>query len=255
MEPNTQTNQSVSTVSTPNQTSHRNLYAGLGAGVFIVIIGAFIGMYTWQQSAYAAKMDAVNLQKLSLESELASLKDELAKEKIKTVKETASSSSTKDISLLDTSLVIQVPSDHTLVKSLEKNRRGSYVSYEVSSTKEQSTPRLQEIQFFSEDSIKTFTERCATAEFCFAGDVPNLVTYSDQKVALLEKKDYQKSVLKSFSDREWLVITRPCTGDSCAIREYTTFFGDVKTDIWIMMSTSTEEVDADTLFNQIKFHH
>ncbi len=251
MEPSTQTTQSSPSNPVPTvETSHKKLYIALGVALVVVVVAAFVGLYMWQQSTYTAQLNEINLQKATLEKDMVLLKEQLIKEEQRTIREAVTSSSTKGFSLLDTAVAIEAPVEYSFTKSNESNRRGSFVSYNVQ-PKELKSPQLQEVQFFSENSIKMFKEKCSN-EPCFTGDVPDLIRYSEQKKAFLSGKDYQQFLLKNFNERSWFVTTIPCAGDSCSIREYTTFLGDIKTDVWIMMASSTEESAADILFGQIK---
>jgi hypothetical protein len=61
-----------------------------------------------------------------------------------------------------------------MVTNNEFNRRGALVSFDFTPYGGD-LPRLAEIQFFSEASIRTFLDRCAdSGGFCFEGDYPDL---------------------------------------------------------------------------------
>ena len=80
---------------------------------------------------------------------------------------------------VDTTIVL--PAGYGVVTNNEYNRRGSLVSFDFTPYGGD-TPRLAEIQFFSEASIRTFTERCAASGgFCFEGDYPDLERYRRAK--------------------------------------------------------------------------
>lgn len=144
---------------------------------------------------------------------------------------------------------ILFPDKYFLSKSKEHNRRGSFVSYEFNKSGEYSTPHLDELQFFSENSIKSFLKNCEGV-VCFFGDYPDLERYYEQKMALMQSRDYQNFKLQNLDNRNWLVSSHECVGDSCVIREYTTFLDEMKLDVWIIMASPKEENQADELFSQ-----
>ena len=107
---------------------------------------------------------------------------------------------------------------------------------------------MQEIQFFSEESIRAFNENCQAAEApCFFGDYPDLDRYYRQLTSFLAGADYADSERRSFRGRDYFVTDRPCGGDTCVIREYTTFSGDVKIDVWITMDDESQAGLADEI--------
>jgi hypothetical protein len=139
-----------------------------------------------------------------------------------------------------------VPSEYILARSGEAHRRGSFVSYDFIPGAGE-TPRFAEIQFFSAESIRAFAVPCA-ATICFEGDYPTPERYEGEKAALSQHVDYGPFRLAAFGDREWLVTNHPCAGDSCAIREYTTFLGDTKVDVWVLMQDDAQADASDALF-------
>ncbi len=144
---------------------------------------------------------------------------------------------------------ISFPESYTIHKSAEKNRRGSFVSYNFQTVTEHEAPYFYELQFFSQESIRIFTSNCEESP-CFYGDYPTLERYSDQKIAFASGGNIEDFELRKFGLRSWFVSSHPCEGDSCVIREYTTFIGDTKVDVWIAMRGSDEEKQADALFAQ-----
>lgn len=92
--------------------------------------------------------------------------------------------------------------------------------------------------------------QCCGGALCFEGDYPDPTRYEGQKSAFAQGKDYETYRLQSFGNRNWFVSNLSCVGDSCIIREYTTFLGDIKLDVWIMMADSSEDQEADALFAQ-----
>jgi len=149
------------------------------------------------------------------------------------------------------SIEVCFPHNYSLSRNTEANRRGSFISYDSLPTDGYQTPYLSEIQLFSENSIDEFTRGCGESAPCFFGDYPDLNRYYGQREALKALQDYQDFMLQSFNGRHFLTVNRPCHGDDCVIREYTTFLGDVKLDIWITMADESQTGQSDRLFAQL----
>lgn len=162
-----------------------------------------------------------------------------------------SAADTKTFTIPEAGIKVSFPDKYSLTKNDELNRRGSFVSYDFQQSGNYQTPNLYELQFFSEESIRNFAKECENT-LCFEGDYPDIARYSGQKIAFAQNKDYQNFKLQKFGSRNWFVSSHECVGDSCVIREYTTFLDSTKFDAWIMMGNSTEEKQADTLFAQFK---
>jgi len=145
---------------------------------------------------------------------------------------------------------IMLLDEYTITKNSEANRRGSFVSYNFSY--KSPLPTFQEIQFFNKESIKQFTANCGIETPCFFGDYPDLERYNGQKNAFNSGNDYGNYELKKFGDRNYFVSNFRCTGDSCVIREYTTFIDDMKIDLWITMEDNTQVSAADSLFREFE---
>lgn len=141
-----------------------------------------------------------------------------------------------------------LPDGYLIYKNGEKNRRGSFLSYDFSN---KNLPSLNEIQFFSYDSINTFIKGCNDG-ICFIGDYPNLERYNNQKEAFIKGDNYDKYKLKNINNRDYFVSNFKCIGDSCVIREYTTFINAIKVDIWITMEDMKQIEIADKLFEKFK---
>lgn len=148
---------------------------------------------------------------------------------------------------------VSFPGNYSIATSDEPHRRGSFVSYDFQQEGNYKPPALSldELQFFSEDSIRSFTSNCGDMP-CFMGSYPDLTRYSGQKTALAQSKNYGNFKLQIFNDRNWFVSNIGCMGSQCIIREYTTFFGNTEIDVWIMMPSKAEERAADMLFSQLK---
>jgi hypothetical protein len=143
-------------------------------------------------------------------------------------------------------VTVLLPAGYGVTTNTEYLRRGSIVSFDFTPY-DRELPRLAEIQFFSEASLQAFEERCTT-DFCFEGDYPNVERYRAQKAALAECADLPPYQAMRFDDRCYLVGSHRCTGDMCVIREYTTFLGDTKVDVWVMMRDPSQADSSDTLF-------
>jgi hypothetical protein len=164
------------------------------------------------------------------------------------------------LSLPEPELRLQVPAGYEIVRNGEEGRRGSFVSYDFRGAAE--LPHLYEIQFFSEDSIRRFTESCDADAPCFSGDYPDPARYQRQKATFEELTRYQNDVPRrgdDFSfrlgDRYYLVTNHPCAGDTCVIREYTTFLGETKVDVWILMADSGQSLQSDILFSAVRIEN
>lgn len=155
----------------------------------------------------------------------------------------------KEFTISEAGIKIEFPKDYEIVKNTEENRRGSFASYDFSN--KGSLPSFQEIQFFSKESIDKFAKNCADGP-CFFGDFPNIERYNGQKNAFEANKDYLKYKLKKFDDRYYFTSNFKCEGDSCVIREYTTFIGSTKIDVWITMANESQVIEADKLFGNLK---
>ncbi len=150
---------------------------------------------------------------------------------------------------------IGYPDPYFLMTDLEENRRGSFTHY-IWDNPGRSMPgyteggvQFSEIQFFSRESIEKFNAECAET-MCFEGDFPDVERYDGQKEAFERISDYKNYHLFVFNNRNYLVANIPCSGDTCVIREYTTFIGDTKVDVWITMSNDNQQEQADQLFGQ-----
>lgn len=153
---------------------------------------------------------------------------------------------------------ITFPDDYSIGKNQEKNRRGTYVSYRFQKDGEFTFPHiyLDELQFFSEESIKKFTSNCG--EVCFFGDYPTSERYLDQKKAFLGEQNYiqnynndsvKKFELQKFNNRSFFVsFLYDPNGSSY---EYTTFIDDIKIDIWIAVENENQKALSDELFKKI----
>ena len=158
----------------------------------------------------------------------------------------------------DPNTKIFFPEEYTIKQSEEKNRRGSYISYNFNS-KINKLPQLYEIQFFSEKSIAYFTKDCGVESPCFYGDFPNTERYFGQKKALQDQRNYTQKfnnnyekefTLQKFNDPYFFVsFNGSPNGD---IYEYSTFIDNVKIDIWIFVEDENQKSQSDALFSKLK---
>jgi hypothetical protein len=155
------------------------------------------------------------------------------------------------LSIPQVSIEVCFPQNYSLTRNAEANRRGSFVSYDFRPLDGYQTPYLKELQFFSGASIAEFIRNCNEGTPCFFGDYPDLDRYYGQREALRTLESYQDFELGTFNDRFFLVANRPCYGDTCVIREYTTFLRDCKLDIWIVMADESEVGQSDQLLSQL----
>jgi hypothetical protein len=144
---------------------------------------------------------------------------------------------------------VMFPDTYSLTKNTEPTRRGSFVSYDFKRPENSSSPYFYEIDFFSQKSIADFEKTCEFT-LCFEGDYPDTDRYAGQKIAFAKGQDYQDFTLRKIGNRNWFFSTFPCTGDSCWLREYTTFLGDTKVDVLIFMLDISEQSEADKLFEE-----
>jgi hypothetical protein len=150
-------------------------------------------------------------------------------------------------------LTVCLPKSYTISRKGEQNRRGSLESFDVSVREGCQAPYLEEIQFFSEESIREFNASCDanTEHPCLFGDYPDLERYHGQREALDRLENYRDYALREVNGRYFLVTNRPCFGDSCLIREYTTFVRDIKIDVWLIMDSVSEVAESDQLLAQL----
>jgi hypothetical protein len=48
------------------------------------------------------------------------------------------------------------------------------------------------------------------------------------------------------------VSNHACEGDTCVIREYTTFLDEVRVDVWVLMANSSQSLESDILFSAFR---
>ena len=214
-----------------------------------LIVGA--GVYFWQKSTNDTILQNLEQKVFSLEQKISIMENDRTVVKPTPVNQQTTLTDVTTFSIPEAGIKVIFPKSYSISKNNETNRRGSFVSYDFKPSGNYQTPDLYELQFFSEESIRNFTKSCEDT-MCFEGDFPDLARYTGQKTAFAQAKDYQNFKLQKFGTRNWFVSSHRCVGDSCVIREYTTFLGNTKLDALIMMGDSTEEKQADTLFVQLK---
>jgi hypothetical protein len=144
-----------------------------------------------------------------------------------------------------------LPRGYSISRSAEQNRRGSLVSYHLAPAEGSETPYLTELQFFTKASIKRFTQNCEQDSPCFFGDYPDLTRYHGQREALKRLETLEGYELVRFNDRTFLVSNLPCYGDSCVVREYTTFVSDIKVDVWVLLRDDSQVEPSDRLLGDL----
>ncbi len=210
-------------------------------------------VFTHQGRAYYQGNDRLNVINLATWEVERSLSGHRGGEVTLFSSEAVSEESTTT-TISEASMKIALPKGLSLHKSNEENRRGSFVSYDFEYSGERKTPYFSEIQFFSPESIKKFTDGCQD-DFCFEGDYPDTQRYLDQKQALSAGEELPEYARKQFNSRDWFVKTFRCEGDFCYIREYMTFIGDTEVAVIFMLDAENkeaQEVKADQLFEDFR---
>jgi hypothetical protein len=236
----------------PQQVSQNNkLVPAVIISILLTALVVGAGIYFWQKSANDTVIKNLEQKVSSFEQQISEMKNEQTAIQPTPTNSQTTPTDVKTFSIPEVGIKVTFPNSYSLAKNSEANRRGSFVSYDFQQSGSYQAPNLYELQFFSEESIKNFAKGCEDT-MCFEGDYPDLARYSGQKTAFAQGKDYQNFKLQKFGTRNWFVSSHRCTGDSCVIREYTTFLGNTKLDAWIMMADATKEQKADTLFAQFK---
>ncbi len=156
------------------------------------------------------------------------------------------------ILLEEVPVTLILPAGYTLTKSNEANRRGSFVSYDFTPPDNFQTPYLQEIQFFTEGSIRDFIATCIGDYPCFFGDYPDLERYFRQRQAFDQRQRFEEYELLQIGEWFYYISNRPCEGDTCILREYTTFLsGGIKVDIWSILEDDSQTTQSDELFSHL----
>lgn len=236
--------------------------------IWFIVISVFLTALTVGGGVYAWQNSKLKSTEQSLQKQIALLRrqvDKLQREKTgPTVGQDQSNNTPSDnsnsesITLTNPSVKIYFPNDYSIEKSQEKNRRGTFVSYNFNKGGEYSPPQFHELQFFSEESLRNFASRCGE-ELCFMGDYPTLERYFGQKEAFSKAKDFTETYnegrkkefkLQNFNDRNFFVsfIFDP-NGSGY---EYTTFIGDIKIDVWIYVENEAQKAQSDTLFSKLR---
>jgi len=250
----------------PVQTSKHVLVTIIVIAITAIIVGGSV--YIWQNtivknteqnlenqiSLLNDKIDKMEKEKLSLVNNLEQVNNQI------TGSNDDISDISKSITIENPNVKIYFPNNYSVEKNQERNRRGTYVSYDFRRTGEYTPPHLYELQFFSEKSITNFTSDCreGTDSICFMGDYPTLERYFGQKEAFSDRQNYTENYtsgytkefrLEKFNNRNFFVsfIADP-NGSGF---EYSTFIDDVKIDIWINVENRDQKTDSDELFKEI----
>jgi len=158
------------------------------------------------------------------------------------------------LAVREAAIKVCLPDGYSASKSSEQNRRGSFVSYDLEPADGAEMPYLAELQFFTEASIDRFTRDCGLESPCFFGDYPDLERYHGQREALEEQESWDGYELVRLNERAFLVRDLPCYGDSCVIREYTTFVRQIKLDLWVVMDDVSQSQDSDRLLGEAQVY-
>jgi hypothetical protein len=156
------------------------------------------------------------------------------------------------LAIPEAGVAIAVPPDYVLLRNTELYRRGSFASYGLAPLAGFEYPYLAEIQFFNRESIQDFTNRCGSEAPCFFGDYPDVARYDGQKAALARLEDFESFSLQQLNERYFFVSQHACEGVPCVVREYATFVGDTKVDVWVMMVDGSQAAQADALFARLR---
>lgn len=138
-----------------------------------------------------------------------------------------------------TTITVVPPEGVKLEKRMgEGSRAGSEIAYNFKNPVE-SDLQLQEILFFTKQSIKDFDAICnrPEAELCFEGPRPTSKDYSADKIELAKAKPRNGRVI---NDRKFLVE------GSIYGYSYITYAGDVRLEIWVtdeIKKATAAEVD------------
>ena len=151
--------------------------------------------------------------------------------------------------LTEVPVEVCLPPGYSISRNTERNRRGSFVAYDLDPADGVETPYLAELQFFTQTSIQQFTGNCGSENPCFFGDYPDLARYEKQREALKRREPMDGYELDSIGERVFLVSNLPCYGDTCVIREYTTFVGEIKLDVWVVMDDLSQINESDQILN------
>lgn len=238
-----------------------NIYIYLLLAATIILFG-FVTYLLYQNSILSSEIKQLQ-QQISNETDFLIENNDTLKEIIEDTNDIVSdNNSTNFITLDNPPLKITYSNDYLVEKSQEKNRRGSYVSYNFNKKEGHSLPSLYEIQFFSEESIKSFTSNCGEENFCFDGDFPTLERYFRQKQAFQSNQDYIENLegghtkqfeLKNINNRNFFVTYNYSPNGS--IYEYTTFVNDVKIDIWIYTEDESQETLSENLLKSLSIEN
>ncbi len=171
--------------------------------------------------------------------------------------------SLQKIDIPEAKISLFIPNYYKLKKiNNEPNRAGSFSSYNFESTEKSTAgkPYLTEVRLSSKQSIENFNKECQKQgdNLCFEGNFPTLESYDAEKKAISEKISYKDKQHKLFDSRSYLTKTYQCSGDSCLIKNYTTFVDDIEIDFsiffWPLEDKYSDEPNilSDQLFQQLK---
>jgi hypothetical protein len=77
------------------------------------------------------------------------------------------------------------------------------------------------------------------------GDPELIKLYSGQKKAFENRENYEDYTIQKFGERFYFTKGLGCQGGFCELREYTTFFGNVKVVIYTLLYPNQTEVQSE----------
>lgn len=133
------------------------------------------------------------------------------------------------------------------------NYRGQIVAYYFVPPDSDLPAMLQDMAFYSEESIQAFQDDCPLSQAECDYFVPDLAEYRGQKAAFEAGTGYGDATLMQIGDHSYLVVQEPPQGEQPHIREYVIFLGDIRVFIWVWMVDADQAEAADALIAQLVF--
>lgn len=156
--------------------------------------------------------------------------------------------------------VIYFPGNYVLSKRGETYSGGSPTAYDFVQVGEflkpehpyfqSQPPYFDRIQFSTLESLQAFYEWCDQQALqgspCFLNGDPDLINrYIGQKKAFENRENYEDYIIQKFGERFYFTKGLGCGGGFCEFREYTTFLGDVKVVILMLLYPNQTEVQTE----------
>jgi hypothetical protein len=110
-------------------------------------------------------------------------------------------------------------------------------------------PYFDRIQFETLESLQAFYEWCDQQALqgspCFLNGDPDLINrYLGQKKAFENRENYQDYTIQKLGEQFYFTKIIGCGGGFCEFREYTTFLGNVKVVILVLLYPNQTEVQS-----------